>query len=418
MSIKQKSYIFYRKAKAFSNSLCFYMCRVFPIKKNRIAVCSFEGRSGFNCNPKYIVKELHKRNPDYEFIWLVNETGKNFPDYIKEKKNSTWSRAYWLSTSKVWIDNYRKPYGTVKRKGQYYMNTTHGMIGYKSIGLWRGEAFSEMAYIVSKNDSDMIDDMLIDSEWCAEMCPDGMIYYGSYLRTGAPRVDILHGDKTFYRENFRKEHNIPLDAKIVMFAPTFREGSTNGKRYVYSQEWSLDFERMLKNFEKRFGGEWYLCVRLHPQLAEKAGEYKHPTLGEKVVDASKAIDLYEILAAMDACVTDYSTTSMDASLMRIPVFLYADDIESYLKDRGGMIWNITTDTDAVVTNKKEMTPNLDVVLPFSISKDNDEFERKLLSFNEEDYLNKLEAFQKEVQLVFDGKASERAADRVEEYINR
>lgn len=32
----------------------------------------------------------------------------------------------------------------------------------KAIGLWRGKAFSKMAYLVSKNDSDMIDRVVID----------------------------------------------------------------------------------------------------------------------------------------------------------------------------------------------------------------------------------------------------------------
>ena len=121
---------------------------------------------------------------------------------------------------------------------------------------------------------------------------------------------------------------------------------------------------------------------------------------------------------MDACVSDYSTTAFDSSLMHIPVFLYADDIDSYLKDRGGMIWNISSDTDAVVTNKKEMTPNIDVVLPFSISQNNDEFERKILNFDEKAYLERLKAFEKGVELVFDGKAGKRAVERIEEYLKR
>ena len=416
--MNERIYVLYRRIKAFGNSLCFYFFRVFPIKQNRIVVCSFEGRSGFNDNPKYIVKELHEQHPELEIIWLVNQTGKKFPDYVIEKRNSLFSRAYYLTTAKVWIDNYRKPYGTVKRKGQYYMNTTHGMIGFKCIGLWRGDGLSEMAYRVIKNDSDMIDDMLIDSEWCAEMCPDGMIYYGNYLRTGDPRVDILYGDKTYFREKFRKEHGLSFDTKIVLFAPTFREANKSGKRSVYENQWTLDFERLLKNFEKKFGGNWVICLRLHPQLAEAAGEYKDEKLGNKLIDVTKIEDLYEIMAAVDACVSDYSTTAFDSSLMHIPVFLYADDIDSYLKDRGGMIWNISSDTDAVVTNKKEMTPNIDVVLPFSISQNNDEFERKILNFDEKAYLERLKAFEKGVELVFDGKASKRAVERIEEYLKR
>lgn len=85
-----------------------------------------------------------------------------------------------------------------------------------------------------------------------------------------------------------------------MFAPTFREGAIDGKRIVFSQEWSLDFKRLLQNLGKRFGGEWYLCLRVHPQLASKMKEYKDHELQDRLIDVSQDDDMYEILAAMDA----------------------------------------------------------------------------------------------------------------------
>ncbi len=415
---RAKRYLQKRKIQAFRDRICFYLCSVFPIKKNRIAVCAFEGRGGFGCNPKYIVQELHKRNPEYEFVWFVNDRNKAFPDYIKKVPNTLWNRAYWLSTSKIWIDNYRKPYGTRKRKKQYYVNTWHATIAFKTIGLWRGEAFSEIAYLVSKNDSDMIDHVAIDSKWCAEVYPKGMVYDGEYLLSGAPRCDVLYGDRTFYKEKFRKEHGLPMDAGIVMFAPTFREGVKDGKRMVFSEVWTLDFERMLTNLEKRFGGTWYLCLRLHPQLAVGAEEYKDSKLQGRLIDVSQEDDMYEILAGMDAFVTDYSSAAMDAGFAHMPVFIYADDIAEYVKDRGGLLWNMSTDSDAVVTNNKEMTPSIDTVLPYPIAQDNEELEKRILEFDEKQYLEGLVRFEKDVELVFDGKASQRVVDAIEQKLFR
>ena len=107
---QEKIYITKRKIKAFFNSICFYICRIFPIDNNLVSVCTFEGRGGFGCNPKYIIQELHKNNPNCKIVWFVNDRNKAFPDYIKKVPNTLISRAYWLSKSKVWIDNYRKPY--------------------------------------------------------------------------------------------------------------------------------------------------------------------------------------------------------------------------------------------------------------------------------------------------------------------
>lgn len=412
----EKNYIRYRKLKAFGNKICFWLCRIFPIKKNRISACTFEGKGGFGCNPKYIVEELHRRNPEYEFIWFVNDMSKEFPPYIRKVPNTLWSRAYWLSTSKVWIDNYRKPYGTCKRKGQYYVNTWHGNVGFKSIGLWRESKFSKIAYLVSKNDSDMINHVITDSEWCEEVFPKGLVYNGSFLRTGSPRCDILHGERIKYKEKFRNQHGLSSEAKMVMFAPTFRENAVDGKRVVFSEMWTLDFKRLLKNLAKRFGGEWYLCFRIHPQLASELKAFGAEILQESFLDLSMEDDMYEILAAMDAFITDYSSAAMDASYTNMPVFIYADDMEKYVKERGSLAWDISMDSRQPVVNNKEVTPGIDVKLPYPIARNNDEMEYNIINFDESKYISMMEQLKRGVGLVFDGKASKRVADQLEFYM--
>ena len=416
----EKNYIRYRKLKAFANRCCFYVCRIFPIKKNLISVCTFEGKGGFGCNPKYLVEELHRKHPEYEFVWFVNESSweKQFPEYIRKVPNTLWSRAYWLTRSKVWIDNYRKPYGTCKRKGQYYLNVNHYTIGIKCTGLWRGEGFSKMAYLVSKNDSDMIDDLVIDSDWCEEVSPNGLVYNGIYQKTGAPRCDILYGDRSDARQKFREKHNLPYDAKVVLFAPTFREGAKDGKRFVFSEIWSIDFKRLIDNLEKKFGGKWYLCVRVHPQLAPTFKEYKNPDVQDRIIDESQADDMYEILAGMDAYISDYSSACFEAGFAHIPVFLYADDIQKYANDRGALMWNIANDPRECISNNKVMTPSFDVKLPFTLTSDNDELEKDIMEFDPRKYDEVLDEFHKKVGLVFDGRASEKLAKKIELMIGK
>lgn len=407
-------YIFKRKIKAAANSLCFYICRIFPIKKNLISVCTFEGKGGFGCNPKYVVQELHRRNPDYEFVWFVNKNVwyKEFPDYIKKVPNTLLGRAYWLTRSKVWIDNYRKPYGTVKRKGQYYLNTNHYTIGIKSVGLWRGAGFSKMAYLVSKNDSDMIDDLIIDSKFGEEMCPKGLIYNGNYLKCGSPRCDVLYGDRQWAKDKFRRAYNLPDDAKVVMFAPTFREGAQNGVRSVFSQVWSIDFKRMLHNLEEKFGGVFYIAVRVHPQLEATFDDYENPEIQERLINISHYDDMYEILAGMDVYVTDYSSACFEAGFAKIPVFIYADDIQKYAGDRGSLFWNMTTDPLDHVGINQDITPGIDVLFPFPIATNNDELDCHIKGFEKEVYEKKLMELFSEIDLVFNGNASLISSDRI------
>ena len=411
--MKESNYIRYRKLKAFGNRVCFYICRIFPVDRNLVSVCTFEGKGGFGCNPKYVVQELHDRNKDYKFVWFVNDLSKEMPDYIKKVPNTLWSRAYWLSRSKVWIDNYRKPYGTCKRKGQYYLNVNHYTVGIKCTGLWRGAGFSKMAYLVSKNDSDMIDDLVIDSKWCEVVSPKGLVYDGTYLKTGAPRLDVLYGDRSKAKDSFRNRHGIDKDSKVVLYAPTFREGAKDGKRFVFSEEWSIDFKRLLDNLEKKFGGKWYLCVRVHPQLAPSFDDYHDEELKDRIINESQADDMYEILAGMDAYITDYSSACFEAGYAKIPVFIYADDIQKYANDRGSLMWNLATDPLDHVRNNKDITPEFDVRFPFSIAINNDELEHNIREFDFGKYSSELDLLHEKLGVVFEGNASRKIADVIE-----
>lgn len=406
---KEIKYIKKRHRKALFEGIFFYVCRIFTIKKNLISVCTFEGKGGFGCNAKPLVEELHKRNPEYEFVWFVNDMSKEFPDYIRKVPNTLFGRVYWLTRSKVWIDNYRKPYGTVKRNGQYYINVNHYTIAIKCTGLLRGKGFSEMAYLVSKNDSDMIDALVIDSDWCEQSFDKALVYEGTYLKTGAPRCDVLYGDRSKEKDKFHEKHNLPENAKVVMFAPTFREGAKNGVRSVYSEIWSIDFKRLIDNLERKFGGEWYVCIRVHPQLAPTFSEYKNPEVQERLIDESHADDMYEILAAMDAYITDYSSACFEAGFAHIPVFIYADDIQKYAHDRGALMWNIATDPRNDVKNNKEFTPKINAGFPFTVAYDNEQLESDIMNFEREVYDKKLYMFHEEIGLVFEGNASKKLA---------
>ncbi|MDO4188981.1 MAG: CDP-glycerol glycerophosphotransferase family protein [Lachnospiraceae bacterium] len=409
----EELYIIKRRIKAFGNSLCFYLCRIFPIKRNLVSVCTFEGKGGFGCNPKYIVMELHNQDSNLEFVWFVNKDiidKKEFPDYIRKVPNTLWSRAYWLSRSMVWIDNYRKPLGTVKRRKQLYINSWHGMCGFKSIGLWRGKSFSKMAYLVSKNDSKMVDYFLSDSDFTDEFFIKGLVYRGEFLKTGSPRCDTLVNKRDMLKEKFYKKQGFNLEDKCIMFAPTYREVEDNGKRSVHSQLWSIDFDAMLKALSDKDGCRWHLILRLHPQIATY---YKS---NMQYIDVTMEDDMYEILGAMDALVTDYSSCAMDAAIMEIPVFIYADDIEKYKYDRGVFTWLIDEKSRHDVHINKMTSPNIDAILPFSVAKNNDELREDIEEFDEALYKKRLNKYEKNIGLIKHGMASKQVAAKIKEWI--
>ena len=83
--------------------------------------------------------------------------------------------------------------------------------------------------------------------------------------------------------------------------------------------------------------------------------------------------------------------------MRIPVFLYVDDLDEYIADRGKLTWNMDE-------------------IPFDMAKNNKELENNIYEFKEEKYLDKLENTFKNMGLLEDGKASKRVVRLIEEYV--
>ena len=107
----EEKYIRMRRFQAFRRSLAYYICRVFPIKKTKIVMWTFEGSGGYACSPRYVAEEILRRNrlgeTNFEIVWLVEDLKKEFPAEIKKVKNTLWSRAYHLSTAKCWVANTR-----------------------------------------------------------------------------------------------------------------------------------------------------------------------------------------------------------------------------------------------------------------------------------------------------------------------
>ena len=399
----EKIYILKRKFKAFLHSFIYYLFYIFPIKKNKIVMWTFEGAGGYGCSPMYIAEEILKRNKqgitNFEIVWLVNDLSKNFPPEIKKVKSTLWSRAYHLSTARFWVSNTRTFYGTVKRKATTYLQTWHGTVSLKPIGKMRGQKFSKIAYLVSAADSKLIDYALAGSHWCKETWPEGLVYDGEILLTGTPRCDVLINSVVDKHIQLREEYNIPHDAKILLYAPTFRGGSQNTVRSVNTKAVSVDFKRVIKAFETKFGDQWYVFLRLHPQLAAKMEKMPIDENSDRLIDVSQRPDMCEIMASTDAMITDYSSAIFEGFLTRQPGFLYVDDLDEYIADRGTLAFAFDE-------------------TPFSIARNNDELIDNILKFDRDDYEKKVDLFVKKFGIIEDGQASKRVVDIIEKIFSR
>lgn len=398
---EEQRYIQRRLWKARFESIPFYLSRVFPIRKNKIVFCCIEGTTGYTCNPKYIAEEFIKQNKSsdkkYELVWLVNDITKKFPEEIKVVKNTLWNRAYHLTTAHFWIDNSRKQLEARKRKGQIYIQTWHAKLGFKPTCLDRGVSFSKIAYLVSKHDSDMVDYWLSNSDWYDKTLPTGSLYEGKTLRTGSPRCDILvkaSNDKAFKDkiklrlcEDYGIKAENPDEIHFLMYAPTFRGGSQGTNRTVEVGNHFPDYKVLKDALENKFGGRWIIVLRLHPQLVARDLD-GGVSNGDTTIDVSRVDDMYEILAGCDAFMTDYSSAAFDAAVMRVPIFLYADDYVEYEGERGKLLWDLREES-----------------FPFVLATNDQELEERIKGFDDTDYQSKIQKMFAETGMVEDGNAA-------------
>lgn len=388
-------YIAKRKRKAFYQGLLYYMFRIFHIQNNKIVFWTFEGGGGYGCSPRYIADEILRRKKDnglnYQLVWLMKDTAKEFPPGIKKVKDTALNRAFHLTTARFWIGNSRLFYGTKKRRGQYYIQTWHATICIKPIGKYRGNLFPKIAEIVSEYDSGLIDYVLSGSDWCDHMYRKGLLYNGEIIKTGTPRCDVLFNQRDEKYKLLREQYDIPQDGKIILYAPTFRGGSQNKNRSISTDETTVDLKKVIAALEKRFGGQWYVFLRLHPQLAALGMGCAAEEVSERMRDVTQRADMNELIAGVDAFLTDYSSAVFEAALINIPGFLYADDLEEYVTDRGDLFFDMYK-------------------LPFQVALNNSELIENILQFDDIKYRNELKKFWEEVGIFEDGKASGRVVD--------
>lgn len=406
----EKLYIFRRKVKAFLEGFVYYVFRIFPVQSHKVVMWTMEGKGGYGDSPKYIAEEIIRRNEKrFEIVWLTDcrfstIEDQGFPNCIQVAEDSLWSRAYHLSTAGFWVGNTRTCYGTKKRRSTTYIQTWHAIAGTKPIGRFRKDRLPEMARIISEYDSRLIDYVLSGNEWSNRMWPDGLLYYGPILKTGVPRCDILFHGKELMHKKYREKYDLPDSAYIMLYAPTFRGGSQNGKRSVSAGTGSLDFKRLVQVLESKFGGTWYVFFRLHPQVTKQRSVSKQETvlteqLFERLIDVSGYPDMNELIAASDMFLTDYSSSIFESAIMKQPSFFLIEDEKEYVQDRGSLLFRLEE-------------------LPFPVAYDMDGLERRIADFDRSLYEERLEQFMGGIGIFEDGNASRRVVDFMEEKLQR
>lgn len=355
----------------------------FKIDNHKILVSNFWGK-GYGENPAAVIDELLKSKKNYKIYWIADDMDSdNYPKEIIKIKKRTIKYYYHLCTSKVWISNVRTRIEISKRKGQFYIQLWHGSIPLKKIEKDVEEQLNKMYVKAAKNDSKNIDLFISNSDSFSDLCRKSFWYDGRVEKYGSPKNDLIVNKKNHstITNKIRKEFNISKDEKIILYAPTFRSG--------YGLDaYDIDFNLVLKEFEKKYKCNFKIFVRMHPNVSK--ANIEKLIVNDKIINATSYYDINDLLIASDFLITDYSSVMFDYGLMKKPVFLYASDVDKY--DRG-FYYKISK-------------------LPFSCSESNSELSNNIKKFNEKDYLKGLKKFYDDNGIFEDGKASKRVADEI------
>lgn len=372
------------------------ICETLPVQKDKIVFENFNGNS-YGCNPKYIAEEIIRRNLPYDMVWLVRSVTKEkeknvFPEQIRLVGYGSKQALKELASAKIWIDNQRKNYflkkGLRKKEGQYYIQTWHGSLGIKKldadVDAFVGELKQEWVNR-SKLDSSMMDYLLTDSEFENKIFRRALWFNNEIKEFGHPRNDIFFKDSTKIKQKVRDFYNIPEDKKILLYVPSFRD---SGNIDCYD----LEYEKVLKAMEDRFGGDWICLARLHPRTKKYDKELIMES--DKLIDACFYPDIQELLVSSDAAITDYSSCIFDFMLSRKPAFVFATDIKDFNNDRG-FYYPLEATPFPIAVNNKELVENV-------------------LKFDDEKYQKDITNFLEDKGCMEDGHASERVVDLIEQ----
>lgn len=354
---------------------------IFPIQNNKIVFDNFGGR-GYGDDPKYIAEELRQRNLRLKLIWMTSDINSELPPGIHVVKYGTIRAAYHWITAKVWVDNIKSSIKPKKREGQYYIQTWHSTLGFK-----KNEADAKnlpSKYLdEAKVDAHRTDLMYSNNDFRFEKYKNHFWYSGEVIKCDVPRIGALMNPAQGLREKVCGILGVPVTHKIVLYAPTFRKN-------VDTSIYEFDYEKCKEALSYKFGGTFEMLIRLHPNEAQFADK---TTREKKVYNATKYSDMQELLAVADVLITDYSGCMFDFGFAKKPVFLFAKDLERYLREERECYFSLSD-------------------VPFDLSETEDCLMEYIYRFDFNEYNRKCDIFEEKIGFHDSGQGAKMIADLI------
>lgn len=368
--------------------------RLIPCDNKTVLFISFHGR-GYSDNPKaiheYMIQQAKFR--DYKFIWAIKKNKGVTIEGAKVIKYFSIPYFYYLARSKYWICNCKLPKYVLKKKSQIYLQTWHGtplkrlaqdIIVPEGTTFYRSGMSAEEMHGTYDDDVAKYNYMISPNRFCTEVFQSAFqIEKERLIETGYPRNDFIVNATEKDILEIKKRLNLPLDKKVILYAPTWRDNTFNMSGYTF--ELQVDFYK----WKELLGEEYVVLFKPHYLIVNKFENDK--ALNGFLYNIDANVDIKDLYVISDKMVTDYSSVFFDYAILNRPIYFYMYDLVEYKEELRGFYLDIHKDLPGpIFENEEELVQELK----------NENCEFQLQKFNER--FNHME----------DGQASKRVVDIV------
>ncbi|MEG2243968.1 MAG: CDP-glycerol glycerophosphotransferase family protein [Erysipelotrichaceae bacterium] len=311
------------------------------VNKNMVLFLSFHGR-GFSDNPRalYEYMQAHTQYKNYDCIWALKDTSLSVAGAKVIRYNGPLY-FYYLAKSKYWIVNCKLPDHILKKEDQIYLQTWHGTPLKKlahdievsdDTTFYRSKMNKQEMQATYDKDVAKYNYMISPNAFCTKVFQSAFhINKERLIETGYPRNDYLSNHNVEDEMKVKKQYHLPLDKKIILYAPTWRDNCYNNKGYTF--ELAVDF----KKWQEVLGDEYIVIFKPHYLIVNHFDENE---VKDFVYQMPANIDINQLYVVADLLITDYSSVFFDYAILNRPMLFYMYDIDTYALDLRGFYFDI------------------------------------------------------------------------------
>lgn len=340
------------------------MCVVLPVNKKRIVFDSSLGKS-YSGNPRSIFEYLVENGyqEKWECTWFYESVPYPIPGDGYQFRYGRLRYLYYMATAKVWVFDCRQPEWLIKRKGCYYIQTWHGT-PLKKLVLDMDDVFMMNESDIESYQKGFVknvktwDFLISQNPFSSVTFRRAFAFDKEMLEIGYPRNDSLFSKNNAEDiERLKRRLGLPLDKKILLYAPTFRDDEFDeGAGYEFSPK--LSFKRL----QEELSDEYIMIVKYHYLIMDYIDWFLYRDF---IYHFDQSDDIVELFLVSDMLITDYSSVMFDYSILKRPMFFYAYDLEKYKNDLRGFYFDyegempgpISTDTETLIESIQTYDPD-------------------------------------------------------------